>query len=75
MSLIAKVRQFSKARLPLILGVYIILQPFIDILTALGARAEMSATVGSVIRALFMVACFLYVVFICSFKGKKWCTP
>lgn len=73
MSLIAKVRQFSKARLPLILGVYIILQPFIDILTALGARAEMSATVGSVIRALFMVACFLYVVFICSFKGKKWC--
>ena len=73
MSLIARLRQFSAARLPMLLGIYIILQPFIDILTALGARAEMPATVGAVVRALFMVLCFIYVVFICSFRGKKWC--
>ena len=73
MSLLAKARQFSKLHLAALLGVYIILQPFVDILTALGARAEMSATVGAVIRAVFMILCFLYVVFICKYPGKKWC--
>ena len=73
MSLLAKARQFSKLHLAALLGVDIILQPFVDILTALGARAEMSATVGAVIRAVFMILCFLYVVFICKYPGKKWC--
>ena len=73
MSLVAKIRQFSATRLPLVLGVYIVLQPLIDILTAIGAMAEMDATVGAVVRAAFMVLCFLYVVFISHFKGKKWC--
>ncbi len=73
MSFLAKIRQFSAAKLPLVLGIYIIFQPLIDILTALGAMAEMDATVGTVVRAVFMALCFLYVVFVCKFKGKKWC--
>lgn len=72
MSLLARLRQFSKTQLPLVLGIYIILQPLLDILTALGANAEMPLTAGTVVRALFMVLCFLYVVFVCQFPGKKW---
>ena len=55
MSLLARLRQFSKTQLPLVLGIYIILQPLLDILTALGANAEMPLTAGTVVRALFMI--------------------
>ena len=73
MSFAERLRAFSRARLPLILFIYIILQPVVDIFTALGARSEASFTVGSVVRAIAMALCFLYVVFVCRFKGKKWC--
>ena len=66
-------RQFSRDKLPLILGVYIVLQPILDILTALGVKAEFPVTVGVVVRALFMALSFLYVVFVSRFPGKKWC--
>lgn len=66
-------RRFFKDKLSLILGVYIVLQPILDIFTALGVKAEFPVTVGVVVRALFMALTFLYVVFICQFPGKKWC--
>ena len=73
MDLLARLRQFSKDRLPLILGIYIILQPVLDVLTALGANAGYSLTAGTIVRALFMALCFLYVVLVCRFPGRKWC--
>lgn len=66
-------RQFCKARLPLILSIYIILQPVLDALTCWGALAEHPITVGVAVRTLFMVLAFLYVVFVSKFEGKKGC--
>ncbi len=73
MSSLAKLRQFSKDKLPLILGLYIILQPLLDALTNLGAVAEHPVTAGVVVRTIFMVLTFLYVVFVSRFREKKWC--
>ncbi len=73
MSSLAKLRQFSKDKLPLILGLYIILQPLLDVLTNLGAVAECPVTAGVVVRTIFMVLTFLYVVFVSRFREKKWC--
>ena len=52
-------RRFFKDKLSLILGVYIVLQPILDIFTALGVKAEFPVTVGVVVRALFMALTFL----------------
>lgn len=68
-----KLRQFSKEKLPLLLGAYIILQPILDILTSLSVYAGSPLTAGVIARALFMGLTFLYVVFVCKFPGKKWC--
>lgn len=57
----------------LILGVYILCQPLIDVLTSLGANAGHPVTAGVVVRSLFMVLCFLYAVFISEFPGKRRC--
>ena len=55
----------------MILTVYILCQPLIDVLTGLGAQARHSVTVGVVVRALVVVLAFLYAVFISDFPGKK----
>lgn len=68
-----KLRQFSRERLPLILGLYIVCQPLLDILTAFGVIAGHPVTAGVVARALFMALSFLYVVFVSKFPGKKLC--
>ncbi len=73
MNLIAKLRQVSKTGLPLILGIYLMFQPVLDILTALGIQAGHSVTAGVVVRTLFMVLAFLYVVLVSRFRGKTWC--
>lgn len=57
----------------LVLGVYILCQPVIDVFTAMGARAEHPVTAGVVVRSLFMVLCFLYAVFISEYEGKRRC--
>ena len=67
----AKLRSFSRERLMLILSVYIICQPLLDILTAQGVRAGHPVTAGVVVRALFMALGFLYAVFISEFQGKR----
>lgn len=73
MNFIAKLRSFSQHRLPLILGLYLIIQPLLDALTTPGALAEAPITAGVIFRTLFMGLSFLYVVFVSQFKGKKLC--
>lgn len=68
-----KLRQFSRKRLPLILGLYIVCQPLLDILTAFGVIAKHPITAGVVVRSLFLALTFLYVVFVSKFPGKKLC--
>lgn len=67
-----RARQFFRSRLPLILGIYIVLQPLLDVLTTPSANAGSAISVGVVARTLFMAFAFLYVVFISRFEGKKW---
>ena len=67
----AKIQTFSRERLMLVLSVYIICQPLLDILTALGARAGHAVTAGVVVRSLFMALSILYAVFITDFPGKR----
>ena len=67
----ARLQDASRARLPMILAVYILCQPLIDVLTGLGAEAGQSITVGVIIRSLVIVLAFLYAVFISDFPGKR----
>ena len=66
-----RLQDASRARLPMILAVYILCQPLIDVLTGLGAQAEHPVTVGVVVRSLVIVLAFLYAVFVSDFPGKK----
>lgn len=66
-----RLQDASKARLPMILAVYILCQPLIDALTGLGAEFGHSITVGVVVRSLVVVLAFLYAVFVSDFPGKK----
>ena len=66
-----RIQEFSRDRLMLVLAVYIICQPLLDILTAQGVKAGHPITAGVVVRALFMAAAFLYAVFISQFEGKR----
>ena len=67
----ARLQDASRARLPMILAVYILCQPLIDVLTGLGAQAGQSITVGVIVRSLVIVLAFLYAVFISDFPGKR----
>ena len=67
----AKIRNFSRERLMLILSVYMICQPLLDIITAWGIKAHHPITAGVVARSLFMALGVLYVVFISEFPGKR----
>lgn len=66
-----RLQDASRVRLPMILAVYILCQPLIDVLTGLGAQAEHPLTVGVVVRSLVIVLVFLYAVFVSEFPGKK----
>ncbi len=70
MSQFHKVRDFFKTRLPLILGIYIFIQPILDVLTTPTANAGIPVSVGVVVRTLFMALAFLYVVFLSRFEGR-----
>lgn len=71
MSVRTKIQNFSRERLMLILTVYILCQPLLDILTAQGVKAGHPITAGVVVRALFMALGFLYAVFVSQFEGKR----
>ena len=70
-ALCAKIQNFSRERLMLVLSVYIICQPLLDILTAQGVNAGHPVTAGVVVRSLFMVLGVLYAVFISDFPGRR----
>lgn len=71
MPLMDKARSFFKTRLPLILGIYILIQPILDVLTTPTANAGIPISVGVVVRTLFMAVAFLYVVFLSRFEGRR----
>ena len=73
MNTLTATRQFMHRRLPLILTIYILIQPLLDVLTNFGAEAGHSLTAGTVVRALFLVFAFLYTLFSENFEGKKLC--
>lgn len=66
-----RLQDASKAWLPMILTVYILCQPLVDVLTGLGAEFGHPITVGVVIRSLVVALVFLYAVFVSDFPGKK----
>lgn len=72
MASLERARGFFKTKLPLILGIYILIQPLLDVLTTPTANAGIAISVGVVIRTLFMAFAFLYVVFVSKFEGKKY---
>lgn len=57
----------------LILNVFILCHPLLDILTSFATRLGFPITPGVVIRTIFMAACFIYVLFFSHFKHKKIC--
>lgn len=67
------IKNFTKTKFAYVFAIYIILQPVIDVATSLMTRADMSITLGVIIRTLLMVYAVLYVLFISDFKGKKYC--
>ncbi len=53
-----------------LLTLYVVLHPFIDILTFLGVQAKMFLTVGNAVRTLFLIAALLYILCCESFPGR-----
>lgn len=67
----ARLQDASRARLPMILTVYILCQPLLDVLTGLGAEWNHPITAGVIVRSLVVALAFLYAVFVSDFPGKK----
>ncbi len=53
-------KNLSKNKLPIALLVFVLCQPFIDIITSFQVENGQSLTAGTIIRSLFMVLCFGY---------------
>lgn len=66
-------RDRIKGKMPLLISLFIIAHPLIDMATALGTRAGLSITFGVIVRVLFMVCMAAYVCFVAQFKKKKLC--
>jgi len=64
-------RDFFKKYLPYILGIFLIIQPVLDALTAPAAKAGISITVGVIVRTLFLMLAFFYTAFFSRFEKKK----
>ena len=63
-------RAFCKAHLSRILGIYIAVQPLLDLLTALGKNAGGALTAGTVVRVLFLCFAFAVVLTAPPFRGR-----
>ncbi|MDD3693626.1 MAG: O-antigen ligase family protein [Oscillospiraceae bacterium] len=63
----------NKVKPPLLLICYVLAQPLIDIITAFFTHAGHIITLGVVIRSLFMLVLFFYVVFFGKCKHIKIC--
>lgn len=54
-----------------ILTLYLVLHPFIDILTFLGIQANMAITVGNAARTLFLIGAVVYILCCGSFPNRR----
>jgi len=63
----------ASAGLPLLLGIYIVAQPLLDVLTNLGISWGMGVTVGAVVRMLVLAAAFLWILCGKPFGKKRLC--
>lgn len=66
-----KINETIKNNITTIIGVFLIISPFLDLLTSLGIHYNVNAlTVGTILRGLFMLFMIYYSVFI-NKKNKK----
>ena len=73
MNRLSRLQTFARQKLPLCLAAYMMLQPVLDILTSLCARAGASVTPGVVLRAALMAYALFHVAFVSRFPQRKWC--
>lgn len=66
-------KEIVKTKMPAILSVLFMLGPILDVFTALTVTAGMPISIGVICRSLFMVAAFIYVVFLAKFPTKRAC--
>ena len=62
---------FAWGRVPGLLIVYVVLQPLLDALTSVCAEAEWALTPGAVVRALFVAAAALWLLFSGNYTGRR----
>ncbi len=62
---------FSHGRVPGVLILYLLLQPILDILTSVSAQSGSALTAGTIIRALFVVAVALWLLFSGPYPGRR----
>ena len=55
------------------LGLYIVAQPLLDLLTALGMSLNAAVTAGTVVRVLFLCFALAVTVTAPNFRGRGWC--
>ena len=55
------------------LGLYIVAQPLLDLLTALGMSLNAAVTAGTVVRVLFLCFALAVTVTAPKFRGRGWC--
>ena len=67
-----KINNFLEKNIEKILIIFLYLQPFLDIITAISIKKfDINLTIGSIVRLLFLVFCFVYLVFINKEHKKK----
>lgn len=67
-----KINNFLEKNIEKILIIFLYLQPFLDIITAISIKKfDINLTIGSIVRLLFLVFCFIYLVFINKEHKKK----
>ena len=67
-----KINNFLEKNIEKILIIFLYLQPFLDIITAISIKKfDINLTIGSIVRLLFLVFCFIYLAFINKEHKKK----
>lgn len=67
-----KINNFLEKNIEKILIIFLYLQPFLDIITAISIKKfDINLTIGSIVRLLFLVFCFIYLIFINKEHKKK----
>ena len=67
-----KINSFLEKNIEKILIIFLYFQPFLDIITAISIKKfNINLTIGSIVRLLFLVFCFIYLAFINKEHKKK----